>query len=462
MSVDPDASRRSSALTPLSEASHTVNVHSPTTPTPQDSVSNRRTELPGRPNPERTSRLPSMPELTERTNARQTEELQAMIAAMQSNLQQQLQKQQQDFESRIETLMIGKGKNPEAINSSVDKASASTTLNLNNELQDSYIEPINDADIGIASNDPIEPQPKGSRFPSTHHSQYVREPSYPFHTHRNANPPAPAHISHSRVKASDLPKFKGDKGEDVEVWIEQVSAIFGANRCSDEEIVAFLSVILKDTALKWFTRLGLKGRSPFPTWSDWQDALRQRFLKANYLAEKKRLWKKRDLRSNEDMVDYFDAKVDLQAYVFDETTPESELILDILDGLPEHMLPTLKSSISADTDLLEFRRILLDYEKGLRWNGPWNARKSDGNTFANNRPHSHSNDRNKGPSTGKPIERDTTKPPKPCKCGGMHWYRDCPKRTTGTRSNNVSSYRPASAPNKLPTTGRGGPAPTTS
>lgn len=74
MSVDPDASLGSLALTPLFEASYTVNVQSPTTPTPQESVSNRRTELPSRPNPERTSRLPSIPELAERSHARQTEQ----------------------------------------------------------------------------------------------------------------------------------------------------------------------------------------------------------------------------------------------------------------------------------------------------------------------------------------------------------------------------------------------------
>lgn len=114
--------------------------------------------------------------------------------------------------------MIGKGKNPEAINSSVDKASASTPLNLNNQLQDSDTEPINDADIGITSNDPIEPPSKESRFPSAHHSQYVRERSYPrSYTHNHADPPPPPHSSYSRVKASDLPKLKGDKGEDVEV-----------------------------------------------------------------------------------------------------------------------------------------------------------------------------------------------------------------------------------------------------
>jgi hypothetical protein len=69
------------------------------------------------------------------------------------------------------------------------------------------------------------------------------------------------------------------------------------------------------------------------------------------------------------MVDYFDAKVDLQAFVFEEHTPDSELILDLLDGLPSYMLPTLKASISPHTTLLEFRRTLLDYEKGLRWDG---------------------------------------------------------------------------------------------
>lgn len=87
--------------------------------------------------------------------------------------------------------------------------------------------------------------------------------------------------------------------------------------------------------------------------------------KANFLAEKKRLWKKRDLCPNEDMADYFDAKVDLQADAFDEDTPESELILDILDGPPKYMLPIFKSSITPDMDLLDSRRILLDYEKGL-------------------------------------------------------------------------------------------------
>lgn len=111
------------------------------------------------------------------------------------------------------------------------------------------------------------------------------------------------------------------------------------------------------------------------------------------------------------------------------------------------MLPTLKSCVTPKTDLLDFRRILLDYEKGLRWNGPWNSRKSDGNNSTNCSSHS---DRNRNTTTSRPDSKDSSKPPKPCSCGVMHWYRDCPKKTS--KSNNVSSYRPTSSPNKIPTT----------
>lgn len=143
------------------------------------------------------------------------------------------------------------------------------------------------------------------------------------------------------------------------------------------------------------------------------------------------------------MADYFDAKVDLQAFVFEDYTPDSELILDILDGLPEHMLPTLKSSITPDMNLLGFRRILLDYEKGLRWNGPGVSRRQDYSSAS--RPNSNTFDRSKPSYTAK--EKNPSKPPpRACSCGGMHWYRDCPKKAA--KSNNVSSSR--ASPNQIP------------
>lgn len=427
-------SSRSSALISIPET--------PGTPSPSDSRSQRHSQVLDAPNPERMVRLPN----SSLRSDNNLDTLQALIVSMQADLQVQRQ-QQRDFKARMESLLIGKGKAAQpAVADTLDGEPSTSQPSAITKESDTP----SDADIGIAK--PLEPPASEHRFPNPHHSQYVREPSYPHsYSHNLAYPRSSPQESHTKIKASDLPKFRGDKGEDVEVWIEQVSAIFEAIRCTKSEIVALLSVILKDNALKWFTRLGVKGRSQLPTWMHWQDALRQRFLKANYFAEKKRLWKKRDLRSNKDLAVYFDAKVDLQAYVFDESTPESELILDILDGLPDHTLPTLKSFITPDMDLLDFRRILLDYEKGLRWNGTWNSKRGDNNSGFHSRFGSNMQDRNRNTSTPKNHNRDAPRtPPRACSYGGMHWYSDCPKRTA--KSNNVSSYRPTSLPNKIPVT----------
>ncbi|KAJ9109153.1 hypothetical protein QFC21_000481, partial [Naganishia friedmannii] len=205
-------------------------------------------------------------------------------ASLQEQMQAQAQ-QQREFEARIQALLIVSKDAAEA-----SKVPIGPTPVAVNEPVD---QPLDDAakHIPIPSKDHLDPPPGfGYQQPKSSKT---------------------SHTTHTKIKPSDLPKFEGEKGEDVETWTEQLSAIFEANKCTNAEITAFSAVILKDTALKWFTQLGPKGRSQFPTWIQWQEGLRQRFLKANYLAEKKRQWKKRDLRANEDMADYFDAKVDL-------------------------------------------------------------------------------------------------------------------------------------------------------
>lgn len=235
MSSNQDPSTRSSVLTPLDEDFESR----PNTPTPQDSVSNRPFELPPRPRAERTTHLPVMPSLTGTNNSSQLDAIQAMMEQMQERLQLQLTQQQQDFQVRMENLFISKGKGADPLPISSDKASAASP-------------PI---DKAITEEKAIEPN-----FARVHQSPYVRQPSYPHSYEQNHADPVPTshRASTTKIKASDLPKFRGEKGEDVEVWIEQVSAIFEANSCSNAEIVAFLSVILKATALQWFTRLGPK------------------------------------------------------------------------------------------------------------------------------------------------------------------------------------------------------------
>jgi hypothetical protein len=370
---DSESSYRSSTLTSALDDS----VADSPTPRTLESSSNLPYGLPVQLSKEGASRLPHMSSIAERTtDNKQLDAIEAMMTRMQANLQSSLQaslesslaQRQKDFETRIEAFLIG---NAKGISLSSDPANKPSTWSLPSDPSDIDPQAPDGSQAGGATADLTDHEKfSQSTFTRLRQSPYAREPSHPqsysrdySHPISSSNKPSP------KLKASDLPRFQGEKTDDVEVWIGQVSAIFEANRCSSSEIVALLSVILKDTALKWFTRLGPKGRAKFTSWSHWQDALRQSFVKANYLAEKKRLWKKRYLQIDEDMADYFDAKVDLQAYVFDEHTPESELILDLLDGLPAHMLPTLKASIFPNTSLMEFRRILLDYEKGLRWDG---------------------------------------------------------------------------------------------
>ncbi|KAJ9092201.1 hypothetical protein QFC21_006947 [Naganishia friedmannii] len=171
------------------------------------------------------------------------------------------------------------------------------------------------------------------------------------------------------IKAAYLPKFSGADNEDIELWIEQLSSIFEANRVTNAEIIGHISVTLRDHAALWYAKLGSGVRLSLGTWPDWKNALRQRFQPANYDVDKKREWKKRELRSSEKISAYSDDKVYLQTFVFDRSTPDRERIEDLLDGLPKYMVTILKGSLSPITDLFQFRRILLDYEDGLRFNG---------------------------------------------------------------------------------------------
>lgn len=116
------------------------------------------------------------------------------------------------------------------------------------------------------------------------------------------------------------------------------------------------------------------------------------------------------------------------------------------------MLPTLKSAITPEMDLLEFRRILLDYETGLRWNGPRNFRKSEDTSTSR----FNSSPKDKFKSHNSSNNKEASKPPGPCSCGGMHWFRDCPKKAS--KSNNATSYRGNA--NRIPITRSKWPHPT--
>lgn len=71
-----------------------------------------------------------------------------------------------------------------------------------------------------------------------------------------------------KVKASDVPKFKAEVGEDVDLWITQVSAIYFQAGCSDDDLLQTLPTLFQGKTAKWFATLTADGRARMPTWND--------------------------------------------------------------------------------------------------------------------------------------------------------------------------------------------------
>lgn len=66
-------------------------------------------------------------------------------------------------------------------------------------------------------------------------SQFVRQPSFPstYDQIRGDHALSSWQNYPTKVTASDLPKFKAEKEDDIEIWIKQVPAIFEANHCNN-------------------------------------------------------------------------------------------------------------------------------------------------------------------------------------------------------------------------------------
>ena len=79
--------------------------------------------------------------------------------------------------------------------------------------------------------------------------------------------------STNRIKTSDLPKFSGKDTDDVDTFIEGISAIFEYSHITEEELLRHLPLILTGQASTWFTQLGSERRHSLQHWDDWKNAL---------------------------------------------------------------------------------------------------------------------------------------------------------------------------------------------
>lgn len=99
----------------------------------------------------------------------------------------------------------------------------------------------------------------------------------------------------SKLKTSDLPKFYGKDTEDVDDWIEKVSAITTYSGARDSELLRLLPLLLSGNASEWFTTLGEEGRSRLNTWTAWKAALRNAFYLPDHEMRKRMMCRNRIL-----------------------------------------------------------------------------------------------------------------------------------------------------------------------
>ncbi|CAF4681543.1 unnamed protein product, partial [Didymodactylos carnosus] len=127
--------------------------------------------------------------------------------------------------------------------------------------------------------------------------------------------------------------YRGRQDEDIDQWVEQVSAIKQYSHTTDGELLKILPLVFRDNALTWFTTFGETKRSTLTTWGGWKEMLKQAFRSANYQIKSLRDLKYRTFTNNESVNDYYFDKCRLLRVVFGENVEEATMVNDIIDGL---------------------------------------------------------------------------------------------------------------------------------
>jgi transposase InsO family protein len=273
-----------------------------------------------------------------------------------------------------------------------------------------------------------------------------RESSYPTsHPYTNDH-------SRNKIKPSDLPKFFGKDNEDIDEWIEKVSAIFTYSRAKDIDLLRILPLLLQGNASVWFTTLGDEGRARLTSWDTWKAALRNGFYLPDHEMTKQMLCRNRILKRTETFGDYFQSRRALQRYVYPAGTSDKVLIRDIMEGIPQHLHPIIRANSIGVRNIEDFRRVLIDLEPGIRDSRvymphhPRSATTPKGavNNIYTPPAKARELSRTHGDKSLRPL------PKTPCRCGEMHWYADCPSKKKTATVNFAAKKEPTSFPNNLP------------
>lgn len=256
----------------------------------------------------------------------------------------------------------------------------------------------------------------------------------------------------SKIKPSDLPKFYGKDNEDIDEWIEKVSAIFTYSGAKDIELLRILPLLLQGNASEWFTTLGDEGRASLLTWPAWKAALRNGFYLPDHKMTKRMLCRNRMLKKTESFGDYFQARRALQRYVYPYGTSHKVLIKDIMEGIPAHLHPIIRANSTEVRNIEDFRRVLIDLEPGIRDVRGFapHATRTTTHTRTGQVNNASTSGNKDGKTASNSRKENKGLPRTPCRCGAMHWYADCPQKRTTADVNQAQKAAPATFPNNVP------------
>ncbi|ODN90836.1 hypothetical protein L198_06153 [Cryptococcus wingfieldii CBS 7118] len=256
-----------------------------------------------------------------------------------------------------------------------------------------------------------------------HEQNILRAQSLP--TSQTPPPPdnpssQPSFERRRRLRPADLTKFGGSDTEDVDMWLEKLTAALEHADYPESELLSNLPFLLEGKALDWFTDLG-PVRRDYQTWDEWRVVFKNAFRIPDFEGVMRRKCIARRLQPFESFADYFDDKRRLQRWVYPVGTSSKDLITDIVEGIPLVMRALIKASTPPGASLDDFRRIMLDLQPSLRSQFP---------TPNDKPPRVHNDDQQDrsrtAPSRQSPQTRAAA-PPSPCRaCGEWHWREFCP------------------------------------
>lgn len=233
--------------------------------------------------------------------------------------------------------------------------------------------------------------------------------------------------SYKVAEASLFKKYVGEKDElSIDQWIRMTELILLQINGDERDILYNIPKLFQGGARKWFLSLDDQELADIQSWPEMKKALRENFRSETYEVDMFSKMVTRVLQFDESPIDYFHDKKAL-CKLADPDISDASVGKHIIQGLPSRFVALLGWTPAQNLKVLQKS---LDKRKALLISNHWceadtNPYKPRRKKASQQNAQTESKKEEKAsldPKGGAPKKTPRT----PCKCGGMHFYRECP------------------------------------